>query len=78
MKEKLDIERAIMTIEMVAEGSELLSEEDLVQALTAIGVITDVLFARLVEMGKADIAWSWVTRVIQPLPSLTPGRSWRT
>jgi len=68
MLPKLDVDRAITTIQMVMSGGKPASVDDISQALAFMGTATDALLLRLVEIDRADVAWSYINQLVQQLP----------
>lgn len=65
---KLDVERAVETIQMVMGGGKPASVDDITLALAVVGQSSEALLKRIVELGRADIAWSFVTQLAVQLP----------
>lgn len=65
---QVDVERAVETIQMVLGGGKPASIDDITLALAVVGKSSEALLARLVELGRADVAWSFVTQLVENLP----------
>ena len=65
---KLDVDRAVTTIEMLLSGGKPAGLDDLAQALAVVGPTVDAIFDALVRNGRADIAWSFVAQIVRDLP----------
>jgi len=68
MLPKLDVDRATTTIQMVMSGGKPANVDDISQALAFVGSATEALLLRLVEIDRADVAWSYISQLVQQLP----------
>lgn len=65
---QLDVDRASTTIQMVMSGGKPANVDDISQALAFVGSATEALLKRLVEVDRADVAWSYISQLAEGLP----------
>jgi hypothetical protein len=68
----VDLERAIMTLQIVLGGGRLASVDDLSEALAVVGHTTEAIFAALTQLGRGDIAAAYVRELADAVARAAP------